>query len=168
MSMTAIAAVDSNWGIGYKGDLLISLPEDQKGVFRKYTAGNTVVFGRKTLLTFPGERLLPKRVNIILTRNHDYTKEGAVILHDRDELQDYIASHPDEKIFLIGGETVYKSMLDLCDEAIITNIHKEFTADAFFPNLDEDPEWELDHEEEDIMSEAGVEFNVRFYKRKID
>ena len=151
MSMTAIAAVDENWGIGYKGDLLISLPEDQKGVFRKYTAGNTVVFGRKTLLTFPGERLLPKRVNIILTRNKDFEKEGAVI-----------------KIFLIGGETVYKSMLDLCDEAIITYIHKEFTADAYFPNLDEDPEWELDHEEEDIMSEAGVAFNVRFYKRKID
>ena len=168
MSMTAIAAVDQNWGIGYKGDLLISLPEDQKGVFRKYTSGNTVVFGRKTLLTFPGERLLPKRVNIILTRNKDFEKEGAVILHDREELQEYIASHTDEKIFLIGGETVYKSMLDLCDEAIITYIHKEFTADAYFPNLDEDPEWELDHEEEDIMSEAGVAFNVRFYKRKID
>ena len=84
MSMTAIAAVDENWGIGYKGDLLISLPEDQKGVFRKYTAGNTVVFGRKTLLTFPGERLLPKRVNIILTRNKDFEKEGAVMITDRE------------------------------------------------------------------------------------
>lgn len=168
MSMTAIAAVDENWGIGYKGDLLVSLPEDQKGVFRKYTAGNTVVFGRKTLMTFPGERLLPKRVNIILTRNKDFEKEGAVILHDREELQEYIASHTDEKIFLIGGETVYKSMLDLCDEAIITYIHKEFNADAYFPNLDEDPEWELDREEDEIMSEAGVSFNVRFYKRKID
>lgn len=167
MSMTAIAAVDANWGIGYKGDLLISLPEDQKGVFRKYTAGNTVVFGRKTLLTFPGERLLPKRVNIILTRNRDFEKEGAVILHDRDELQQYIEDHPEEKVFLIGGETVYKSMLDLCDEAIITNIHKEFTADAHFPNLDEDPEWVLDREEDEIMSEAGVSFNVRFYKRKL-
>ena len=48
--MIAIAAVDPNWGIGYKGDLLISLPEDQKGVFRKYTAGNTVVFGRKIII----------------------------------------------------------------------------------------------------------------------
>ena len=166
MSMTAIAAVDENWGIGYKGDLLISLPEDQKGVFRKYTSGNTVVFGRKTLMTFPGERLLPKRVNVILTRNPDFEKEGAVILHDREELKEYEESHPEEKIFLIGGETVYKSMLDLCDEAIITYIHKKFTADAFFPNLDEDPEWELDHEEDEIMSEAGVSFNVRFYRRK--
>jgi len=137
MSMTAIAAVDENWAIGNKGELLISIPEDQKGVFRKYTSGNTVVFGRKTLLTFPGERLLPKRVNIILTRNPSFEKEGAVILHDREELREYEDMHPDEKIFLIGGESVYKSMLDLCDEAIITYIHKTFEADAYFPDLDQ-------------------------------
>jgi len=167
MSMTAIAAVDENWGIGYKGDLLISIPEDQKGVFRKYTAGNTVVFGRKTLLTFRDQKLLPKRVNIILTRNPLFEKEGAIILHDEEELKAYVDEHPGEKVFLIGGETVYKSMLKLCDEAIITYIHKEFTADAYFPNLDEDPEWILDHEEEEIKSEVGVSFNVRFYRRKL-
>lgn len=165
MSMTAIAAVDQNWGIGYKGDLLISLPEDQKGVFRKYTSGNTVVFGRKTLLTFPGERLLPKRVNIILTRNKDYEKEGAVILHDREELREYEKMHPDEKIFLIGGESVYKSMLDLCDEAIITYIHKTFEADAYFPDLDQLKDWELVEEEPEVLSEVGVSFNVRHYRR---
>ena len=59
--MIAIVAVDKNCAIGNKGDLLISLPEDQKGVFRKYTAGNTVVYGRKTLKTFKDEKLLPKR-----------------------------------------------------------------------------------------------------------
>ncbi len=166
MSMTAIAAVDENWGIGYKGDLLVSLPEDQKGVFRKYTAGNTVVFGRKTLLTFPGEKLLPKRINIILTGNPDFAKEGAVILHSKEELRKYEEEHPDENIFLIGGETVYKNMLDLCDKAIITYIHKEFTADAFFPDLDEDEEWELEEEEPEVMSEVGIAFNVRHYRRK--
>lgn len=165
MSMIAIAAVDENWAIGNKGDLLISIPEDQKGVFRKYTAGNTVVFGRKTLLTFPGERLLPKRINIILTRNSSFTKEGAVILHNREELRLYEEEHPDEKIFLIGGESVYKTMLDLCDEAIITYIHKTFEADAYFPNLDKADDWELFNEEPEILSEVGVSFNVRHYKR---
>ena len=165
MSMIAIAAVDENWGIGYEGDLLVSLPEDQKGVFRKYTAGNTVVFGRKTLQTFPGERLLPKRVNIILTRNPLFEKEGAVILHDKEDLRKYEQEHPEEKIFLIGGETVYKTMLDLCDEAIITYIHKQFTADAFFPNLDEDDEGKLVEEEPQVMSEVGIAFNVRHYRR---
>lgn len=165
MSMILIAAVDENWAIGYKGNLLISIPEDQKGVFRKYTAGNTVVYGRKTLMTFKDEKLLPKRVNVILTRNKDFKKDGAVILHSEEELNTYAKTHPEELIYLIGGESVYTSMLGLCDEAIITYIHKTFTADAYLPNLDKDDEWELVQEEDEIMSEVGVSFNVRHYRR---
>ena len=62
--MIAIVAVDENWGIGNKGQLLVSLPEDQKDNFKKETLGNTVVLGRKTLDTFPGGRLLPERKHI--------------------------------------------------------------------------------------------------------
>ncbi len=164
--MIAIAAVDENWAIGNKGDLLISLPEDQKGVFRKYTAGNTVVFGRKTLKTFKDEKLLPKRINIVLTRNPEFTKEGAVILHSEEELSKYQEDHPDEIIFLIGGAEVYNSMIGICDEAIITYIHKTFEADAYFPNLDDMEDWEMYEEEDEIMSEKGVSFNVRHYRRK--
>lgn len=164
MDMIAIAAVDTNWAIGRDGDLLISLPEDQKGVFRKYTAGHTVVYGRKTLQTFKDEMLLPKRTNIILTRNNDFVKEGAVILHCEQELQEYRLTHPDEEIYLIGGATVYDSMIDLCDRAIITYIHESFEgADAFFPNLDEREDWVLEREEEEIMSVKGVSFCVRHY-----
>ena len=165
MKFTAIAAVDENWGIGYEGNLLVSLPEDQKGVFRKFTSGNTVVYGRKTLMTFPGQRLLPNRTNIILTTDKDFVKEGAVILHSKEELIQYEKDHPQEKIFLIGGESVYNTMLDLCDWAIITYIHKKYTADAFFPNLDEDKDWVLGEEGPEILSEAGVSFNVRIYDR---
>lgn len=164
--MIAIAAVDENWGIGYKGELLISLPEDQKGVFRKYTSGHTVVYGRKTLQTFPGERLLPKRTNIILTRNPDFVKEGAVILHSTEELVHYIRNHRKEEIYLIGGAEMYNSFIEICDRAIITSIKASFTADAFFPNLDEDPSWELVEEEPEIMSEKGVAFTVKHYARK--
>lgn len=163
--MIAIAAVDENWAIGNKGDLLISLPEDQKGVFRKYTAGNTVVFGRKTLKTFKDEKLLPKRINIVLTRNPEFTKEGAVILHSEEELAKYQEDHPEEKVFLIGGAEVYNSMIGICDEAIITYIHKTFEADAYFPNLDQMSDWEMYEEEVEVMSEKGVSFNVRHYRR---
>jgi len=163
--MKVIAAVDRNWAIGYKGELLIRLPEDQKGVFRKYTSGHTVAFGRKTLQTFKDEKLLPKRVNIILTRNDSFEKDGAVILHNEDQLRDYGNTHPDEEIYLIGGAEVYRTMLHLCDEAIITYIQKEFEADAYFPNLDEMEDWELIEEEPEVMSEAGVAFNVRHYRR---
>ena len=64
--MKAIVAVDRNWGIGNKGELLVSLPEDQKETFKRFTYGNTIIYGRKTLMTFPGEKLLPGRKNIIL------------------------------------------------------------------------------------------------------
>lgn len=164
--MIAIAAVDLNWGIGNKGDLLISLPEDQRGVFRKYTAGHTVVFGRKTLKTFKDEKLLPKRINIVMTRNPDFVKEGAVVLHSSEELKAYEEAHPDDKIFLIGGEQIYNTLIDSCDEAIITYINAVFEADAHFPNLDEDDNWELTEEEPEIMSEKGVSFTVRHYRRK--
>lgn len=163
--MIAIAAVDRNWAIGNKGQLLISLPEDQKGVFKKYTAGHTVVFGRKTLETFPGQRLLPNRVNVIMSRSFDYQKEGAVILHSVDELEDFLALSADE-VFLIGGATMYNSLIGLCDKAIITSIRAEYEADCYFPNLDEDPAWELTEEEPPVMSEKDVEFTVRHYKRK--
>lgn len=163
--MIAIAAVDKNWAIGNKGQLLISLPEDQKGVFKKYTAGHTVVFGRKTLETFPGQRLLPNRVNVILSRNFDFEKEGAVILHSVDELEDFLDLTADD-VYLIGGATMYNSLIGLCDKAIITSIRAEFEADCYFPNLDEDPSWELTEEEPPVMSEKGVEFTVRHYSRK--
>jgi len=163
--MIAIAAVDRNWAIGNKGQLLISLPEDQKGVFKKYTAGHTVVFGRKTLETFPGQRLLPNRVNVILSRNFDFQKEGAVILHSVDELEDFLSLTADE-VYLIGGASMYNSLIGLCDKAIITSIRAEYEADCYFPNLDEDPSWELTEEEPPVMSEKGVEFTVRHYSRK--
>ena len=163
--MIAIAAVDRNWAIGNKGRLLISLPEDQKGVFKKYTAGHTVVFGRKTLETFPGQRLLPNRVNVILSRNFDFEKEGAVILHSVDELEDFLSLSADE-VYLIGGASMYNSLIGLCDKAIITSIRAEYEADCYFPNLDEDPSWELTEEEPPVMSEKGVEFTVRHYSRK--
>ncbi len=163
--MIAISAVDRNWAIGNKGDLLISLPEDQKGVFRKYTAGHTVLFGRKTLATFPGERLLPKRLNIVLSRNASYEKEGALVLHSIEEAVKYEKEHPEETIFVIGGAEIYRTMLPYCDKAIITYINATFEADAYFPNLDELSDWKLISEEPSIMSEKGVSFVVRHYER---
>lgn len=163
--MIAISAVDKNWAIGNKGQLLISLPEDQKGVFRKYTSGHTVVFGRKTLETFPGQRLLPNRVNVIMSRSYDFEKDGAVILHSTDELQDFLLLSEDE-VYLIGGASLYNSLITLCDKAIITSIRAEYEADCYFPNLDEDPDWVLEEEEPPVMSEKGVEFTVKHYARK--
>ena len=88
-----------------------------------------------------------------------------MVLHSVDELEDFLALTSDE-VYLIGGASLYNSLIELCDKAIITSIRAEFEADCWFPNLDEDPSWELEEEEPPVMSAKGVEFTVRHYKRK--
>ena len=83
--MNYIACVDENWGIGKNGDLLFSIKGDMK-FFRETTLGKTVVMGRKTLLSFPGSKPLKIRRNIVLTKNRDFSCEGAEIVHSTEEL----------------------------------------------------------------------------------
>ena len=146
--MQAIAAVDKNWAIGYKGKLLTSIPEDMK-LFKNETTGNVVVMGRKTLESFPGGRPLPNRTNIVLTSFADYQSKGAIIVHSIDELFDRLSDYDTEKIYVIGGETIYRQLIPYCDKALITKIDMDYDADAFFPNPDNEDRRELEGESED-------------------
>jgi len=165
MSIYAIVAVDENWGIGYQGSLLISLPEDQKQNFKVKTLGHPVIYGRKTLETFPGGRLLPGRENIILSRNPSFSVDGATVLHSVDEVVEYTKKSPDEIYFIIGGAQVYEQFLPYCDRCIVTKIKKSFPSDAFFPNLDTDPKWKLLSREAMVHSVKGVSFEIWTYTR---
>ncbi|MCC8141271.1 MAG: dihydrofolate reductase [Lachnospiraceae bacterium] len=140
--MNLIAAVDENWAIGLKNKLLVSIPDDMK-FFRETTMGKVVVMGRKTLESFPNGRPLRDRTNIVLTRDPDYVVKGAVVVHDMDELHEELEKYPSEDIYVIGGESIYRQLLDECDVAHITKINYCFDADAYFPNLDERPEWRI-------------------------
>ncbi|MBP3814710.1 MAG: dihydrofolate reductase, partial [Butyrivibrio sp.] len=82
--MQAIVAVDSNWAIGNKGQLLVSIPADQKDNFRKRTLGKTIIYGRKTLETFPQKIVLPQRRNIILSTKADYEVRNAEVAHSKE------------------------------------------------------------------------------------
>ncbi|MBO7563493.1 MAG: dihydrofolate reductase [Clostridiales bacterium] len=166
MSIVAIVAVDENWGIGNKGELLISLPEDQKQNFKVKTLGHPVIYGRKTLDTFPGGRLLPGRPNFILSRNPELSVEGATVFHSVDEAVEYMRKDPDETFFIIGGEQIYKQFLPYCDKCIVSKIHKSFPADAFFPDLDKQEEWKLLSREASIHSIKGVSFSIWTYMKK--
>ena len=162
--MKAIVAVDSNWAIGNKGQLLVSIPADQKN-FRRITTGNTIVYGRKTLETFPQQVVLPNRRNIILSTREDYTVKNAEVAHNREELLELVKNEDTDNVFIIGGASVYKEFLDLCDEAIVTMIEKEYQADTYFPNLDKDSEWEL-VDESDEQVYFDITYTYRTYKRK--
>ena len=140
--MRMIAAVDENWGIGKDGKLLVSIPEDLAR-FRKITMGHTVVCGRKTLESFPGGKPLKNRENIVMTRNELYTIKGAKAVHSIPELLSLCAEIPGEEIFVIGGGTLYRSLLPYTDICEITRIDRRFEADTTFPNLDASGEWEI-------------------------
>ena len=163
--MKAIVAVDSNWAIGNKGKLLVSIPADQKDNFRAKTLDKTIIYGRKTLETFPQQIVLPKRRNIILSTKPDYTVRNAEVAHSKEEALRLVNNENTDDVFIIGGATVYKEFLDECDTAIVTFIDKEYEADAYFPNLDKDPEWELvDESEEQVYFD--ITYTYRTYVRK--
>ena len=162
--MKAIVAVDSNWAIGHKGKLLVSIPADQKN-FRNLTTGNTIVYGRKTLETFPQQVVLPNRRNIILSTREDYTVKNAEVAHSKEELLEIVKDIDTDSVFIIGGSSVYNEFIDECDTAIVTFIDKEYQADSYFPNLDKDPNWEL-ADESDEQVYFDITYTYRTYKRK--
>jgi len=140
--MKAIVAVDLNWGIGYKGSLLQRIPEDMK-YFKQMTLGKAVIMGRETFESLPGKEPLKDRINIVLSRRQFYEHEGIVLCRSLEDIFREIKKYSDQDVFVIGGESVYKQLLPFCSEAYVTRIDKEYTADKFFVNLDEDEAWEL-------------------------
>lgn len=162
--MNVIAAVDKNWGIGNKNELLVSIPADMK-FFRETTTGKVVVMGRKTLESFPNGLPLKNRVNIVLTRDKAYKAPGAILVHDMEELLEELKKYPSEDIYVIGGEKIYAQLLDQCDVAHITKIDFAFEADAYFPNLDEKPEWEITADSEE-QTYFDLEYYFYRYERK--
>lgn len=140
--MNIIVAVDRNWAIGCKGDLLIRIPSDHKH-FREETTGKVVVLGRKTLETFPQGMPLKNRTNIILTHNPEYQIKDAIVVHSVQELLELLQGYDKDDVYIVGGASVYRQLLPYCDTVHVTRIDHAYEADAFFPNLDEDPDWEI-------------------------
>lgn len=157
--MNLIVAVDKNWAIGKDNKLLVSIPDDMK-FFRETTTGKVVVMGRKTLESFPNSKPLPNRVNIVLTRDKDYDAKGTVVVHSKEELDNELKKYNTEDIFIIGGESIYRLMLDECDRAFVTYVDYGYDADTYFPNLDEASNWKLAEE-----SEEQTYYDIEFYFR---
>lgn len=157
--MNLIVAVDQNWAIGKDGDQLIYIPEDLKR-FKALTMGHPLIFGRKTLATFPGGRPLKGRRNLILSRNPEFGPDGAEVCPNLEALPQNL-----QDAFVVGGESVYRCLLDRCEAAYVTKIHRAYPADCWFPNLDEHPDWVLTEESEPLEYD-GVVFHYANYRRK--
>lgn len=160
--MNIIVAVDENWAIGNRGDLLVRIPNDQK-MFRMETTGKVVVLGRKTMDTFPQKRPLPNRINIILSKNPEYKVKDALVVHSMKALMEELKKYPEEDVYVIGGDSIYKQMLPYCDVAHVTFIEHAYHADSYFPNLDKDPEWVMTAESDEMTY-----FDIAYYFRKYE
>lgn len=159
-NMILIFAVDKNWNIGYKGDLLYKISEDLKR-FRRLTTGNIIIMGRKTLESLPDKKALPDRINVVITRDKNYKADDVLVVHSINELFDLIKRlNPDDQMdnFVIGGGNIGKQLLPYSNKAYITKIDKAFDkADTTLPNLEDDNSWKIIKE-----SETYIQDNVRY------
>lgn len=162
--MNLIVAVDQNWAIGNKNELLVSIPRDKK-FFREMTTGKIVVMGRKTLESFPNGLPLQNRTNIVLTTNRDYKVKGAIFVHSLEELFEELKKYKSEEIYVIGGGKVYEQLFPYCDVAHVTKIEHCYVADTYFPNLDKSGEWEITADS-DEQTYFDLEYYFLRYERK--
>ncbi|MCR5802594.1 MAG: dihydrofolate reductase [Lachnospiraceae bacterium] len=158
--MNIIVAVDSNWAIGNKDELLVRIPGDHKN-FREMTTGKVVILGRKTLSTFPQGLPLKNRTNIVMSRDPEYSVKDAIVVRSVEELLEEVKKYDTQDVFVIGGGTIYEQLLPYCDTAHITKIDYSYEADTYFHNLDEDPEWEI---ETDSDEQTYFDLTYRFVK----
>ncbi len=160
--MNLIAAVDKNWSIGFKGDLLYHIKEDMK-FFKSKTEGRVVIMGRKTLESLPGGKGLANRVNIVLSSNKDFSAQGCVVCRSFPELFEKIKAYESADIFVIGGETLYNMLMPYCEYAYITEIDGEKEADKQINNISKNPSWRLESES-GLKEENGIKFVFKTYK----
>lgn len=159
--MNLIAAVDKNWGIGYKGQLLDHISEDLK-YFKEKTTGKVVIMGKNTFLSLPNQEPLPNRENLVISSsNFDNVKTFKT---PEDALKYAREKYNENDIFIIGGGMLYRTMLPFCDTAYITKIDKEYIADTFLQNLDDYMDCV---DTESLTTKKGLNISFNTYKKRV-
>lgn len=158
--MELIVAVYDNWGIGAEGTQPIALKADRK-FFRETTRGCLVITGRRTVEDFPGQKPLPGRENVLLSRRGE-VYPGFTPCTSVEEALKKAAGVP--RAMVIGGGSIYRQMLPWCQTAYVTKVHTTLPCDTYFPNLDADPSWYL---AETLQSgvEDGISYEMLRYER---
>lgn len=158
--MELIVAVYEDWGIGRDGTQPVALSADRK-FFREMTKGAMVIAGRRTIADFPGQKPLPGRVNVALSRSSREIP-GFTLCNSPEEV--LCLAQTAQRAMVIGGGSVYRLLLPWCDTAYVTKVHTTIESDTFFPNLDADPQWQLT----EILrqgEENGILYEMCLYKR---
>ena len=152
--MKAILHADREWGIGKANGLMFAIPADMK-FFRETTTGNVVVMGSNTLKSFPDGRPLKNRTNIVLWPDGE-KRDDCLIVDSLDELFAEIKKYDSDKVFVIGGAMMYKTLLPYCSEVLVTKVDAVGGADAYFENLDKNPDFSLEYRSEPVETNGYI------------
>lgn len=159
--MKAILHADKEWGIGKSNSLMFKIPADMK-FFKQTTTGNVVVMGSNTLKSLPGGEPLKNRVNIVLYPDGE-KRDGCTVVNSLEELFCEIKKYDGDKVFVIGGAMMYKTLLPYCDEVLVTKVDAVGGADVFFENLDKNKNFKLIYESEPAETN-GLQIRFTTYK----
>ena len=127
-----IAAIDKKGVIGSDGKLPWHIPSDLKW-FKEITSGHPVLMGRKTWDSFP-RKPLPNRQNYVLTRS-DRELQGAIAVRSEEDLLQLLAENKNNKLFVIGGASVYDALISEASDLYITHVEADVDGDTFFPTI---------------------------------
>ena len=161
----SILNCDKEYGIGKKNGLLFSLKEDM-AFFRRTTLNHVVAMGENTLLSFPNQKPLKNRTNIVLSADETHNYEGVVNVHSFEEFLKIVAKHAqNEDVYIIGGASMYRQTLDYVDFVYLTKVDAVGGAEVFFVNIDEDPRFEVISESEPLQD---GDYKIKFvtYRNK--
>ncbi|BDS08479.1 dihydrofolate reductase [Oceaniferula spumae] len=153
IKLIAMVAMTPERIIGKDGGLPWHLPEDLK-VFKKYTTGHPIVMGRKTWDSIG--KPLPKRQNIVLTRDQHWSAEGAEVIHSPSDLENLELM--DQEVYIIGGAQVYALFLDQIDEMLVSHVYENHPGDTKLPKFED----QFPHME---VEEKYETFELRRYRR---
>lgn len=162
MHISLVAAASENNVIGDENEIPWHLPDDMK-FFREITEGKPIVMGRKTFESIG--RPLPKRHNIIISRQHDYDAPGCDVVSSLEEALELAEEDHSDEICVIGGGQIYKQAMELADRIYLTRVHATVDGDTFFPEIHEE-DWEEVHREEHPKdSQHDYAFTIIHYEK---
>ena len=160
---TLLAAADRGWAIGKDGRMLVQIPKERQ-LFLQETRGGTVVMGRKTYDSLPGHQPLFARENVVLSADPCFSPKGVKVFRSFREALAYLRTLPAEKVFIAGGESIFRQFLPYCGRADITAVDYRYDGDRFLAALDRDPCWRLQAESEE-ETYFDLPFTFRRYIR---
>ena len=174
LSVNLVAAVAQNGAIGKNNTLPWKLPTDLKH-FNNLTKDHTVIYGRKTFESL-NKKPLPNRINIIISKTLDacdYSSCSDIVIANSLDRALWLATQWTDKVYVIGGESIYKEAMPLADRLIITHVETKIEhADAFFPFISEKTQWcclEQDQVYKDMPTAADQHaFTIKVYRRLLE